>query len=90
MPDVVALIDSVRHEKPQKQTIPAAEARRKALVDEISELKRKNALLVAEQFRLRRLLAAYDPLLGESPPFDLKAASEKKRLIRSKRQRPDD
>jgi hypothetical protein len=84
LPDVVA------HETPQKQTIPAAEARRKALIDEISELKRKNALLVAEQFRLRRLLAADDTLLSQSPPSHLKAASEKKRLIHSQRHRLDD
>jgi hypothetical protein len=82
LPDVIEAINAESHSNPQKQQVPPSEARRRALVDEIEDLKRKNALLVSENFRLMRLLAKYDPKLEGSTPTELSPVRERTRLAK--------
>lgn len=82
LPDVVDAIDAIGAQPAHMQRIPAAEQRRRALVDEVESLKQQNALLVAENFRLMRLLAKYDPNLGEARPANLAAARDRKRYAK--------
>ena len=78
--DVVDAIDAaVGARAAHTQRVPAAEQRRRALVDEIESLKHKNALLVAENFRLMRLLAKHDPSLGQGRRANLAATRGRKR-----------
>jgi hypothetical protein len=53
------------------QKIRPAEERRKKLLAEIDDLKTCLEALLAENYRLMELLAAYDPTLGEVSPIRL-------------------
>jgi hypothetical protein len=79
LPDVLNAINAALEANPQPQRIPPAEARRRALIGEIAELERRNALLIAKNERLMDLLAKYDPTLGETVPTNLAAFRENKK-----------
>ena len=82
LPDVVDAINSSASANPQEQRVSQSEQRRKALLVQIEDLEKENGLLLSENFRLQRLLAMYDPTLGDNKPIDLAASREQKRLAK--------
>lgn len=80
-PDLVERISGIASVRDQR-IAPPSEQRRKAIVDENSELKRQNALLLAENLHLTRALAKFDPDLGRKVPANLEEmrARSKRRM----------
>jgi hypothetical protein len=72
-PDLVDRISAIASTREQRVVRPS-EQRRKALLDKIAELERRNELLLAENLHLIRALAKYDPNLGRKVPTSLNEA----------------
>jgi hypothetical protein len=77
-PDMLAEIDAAAGPE-QMQRPTASEQHRRKLLETIADLERRNGQLVGENVRLARLLATYDPTLGEKQPIHLDSQRERKR-----------
>jgi hypothetical protein len=80
-PDMLAEIDAAAGPE-QMQRPSASEQHRRKLLATIEDLERRNRQLVGENVRLSRLLAAYDPSLGEKKPTDLDDQRRRRRQSR--------
>ena len=69
-PDLVARINGIISVREQSVVRPS-EQRRKALLETIAELERRNELLLAENLHLTRALARHDPNLGRKVPTSI-------------------
>lgn len=72
-PDLVERIGQIVLTQDQRVARPS-EQRRKALLEKIAELERRNELLLAENLHLTRTLARHDPSLGRKVPTSLDEA----------------
>jgi hypothetical protein len=63
----------------QQQRAKPSEQRRKQFVETIAKLEGDRSMLLAENFRLTRELAKYDPRLGLSDPIQLDSKRSQKR-----------
>lgn len=71
LPDVVEAIAKMAGTQPKSHASNSSAQRRKALLDRIADLERRNDQLLSENLRLTRLLSVHDPLLGKSQITDL-------------------
>lgn len=76
---LVRLTEAIEAETDKQQRVKPSEQRRKQFVETIAKLEGDRSMLLAENFRLTRELAKYDPRLGLSEPIQLDSKRSQKR-----------
>jgi hypothetical protein len=77
-PDLVKMINEIAGSR-RTQTLPPAQQRRLIFIQRVAQLEARVEALLSENLRLTRILAKYDPELGEKSITSLDSERSRRR-----------